>query len=192
MTVAGLVLAAGEGRRALRRAEGGARHRRRTSRRSRRPRAAGSRLHPGVRRRWCRPVERSRINHHRNGDCRRQPRLADGHGFLSACRPPEARTPWSSWWSTRRASAQTSYVGWLMLTPAAPRRSWRRTPEHRATRCCWPVSTSPPCVPLPVGDVGARAFLALQPELVTRVECADIGNPADIDTPDDVRRGGLV
>jgi nicotine blue oxidoreductase len=43
---------------------------------------------------------------------------------------------------------------------------------------------------LAVGDVGARAFLAAHPDLVTRVECSDVGDPADIDTPDDVRRGG--
>ena len=49
----------------------------------------------------------------------------------------------------------------------------------------------PDAAELAVGDVGARAFLAAHPGLVTRVECSDIGDPADIDTPDDVRRGGL-
>lgn len=38
---------------------------------------------------------------------------------------------------------------------------------------------------LAVGDVGARAFLRAHPELVTVVECADIADPADIDTSDD-------
>jgi xanthine dehydrogenase accessory factor len=38
---------------------------------------------------------------------------------------------------------------------------------------------------LAVGDVGARAFLARHPELVTRVECGDVGDPADVDTADD-------
>jgi nicotine blue oxidoreductase len=42
---------------------------------------------------------------------------------------------------------------------------------------------------LAVGDVGARTFLAAHPDLVRRVECSDVGDPADIDTPDDVRGG---
>jgi CTP:molybdopterin cytidylyltransferase MocA len=45
---------------------------------------------------------------------------------------------------------------------------------------------------LAVGDVGARVFLAANADIVTEVNCSDIGDPSDIDTPDDVRRGGLV
>jgi CTP:molybdopterin cytidylyltransferase MocA len=41
---------------------------------------------------------------------------------------------------------------------------------------------------LAVGDVGARAFLAHHPELVTPVECGDVADPADIDTPADLER----
>ncbi len=37
-----------------------------------------------------------------------------------------------------------------------------------------------------VGDVGARPFLRAHPELVTLVECGDIGDPADADTPADL------
>jgi CTP:molybdopterin cytidylyltransferase MocA len=41
---------------------------------------------------------------------------------------------------------------------------------------------------LAVGDVGARAFLAAHPELVTHVECGDLGDPSDLDTPGDWAR----
>jgi nicotine blue oxidoreductase len=40
---------------------------------------------------------------------------------------------------------------------------------------------------LAIGDVGARAFLSAYPELVTYVECGDVGDPSDIDTPEDLR-----
>ncbi|WP_156722285.1 nucleotidyltransferase family protein [Streptomyces apocyni] len=38
-----------------------------------------------------------------------------------------------------------------------------------------------------VGDRGARAYLAEHESEITRVECADIAEPYDIDTPDDLR-----
>ncbi|GLU46006.1 nucleotidyltransferase family protein [Nocardiopsis ansamitocini] len=38
------------------------------------------------------------------------------------------------------------------------------------------------------GDTGARPFLRANPELVTRVECADVAAPDDIDTPEDLAR----
>jgi nicotine blue oxidoreductase len=41
---------------------------------------------------------------------------------------------------------------------------------------------------LAAGDVGARAFLSAYPELVTYVECGDVGDPSDVDTPEDLRR----
>jgi nicotine blue oxidoreductase len=37
-----------------------------------------------------------------------------------------------------------------------------------------------------IGDVGARPFLRAHPELVTRVPCDDIAAPDDIDTPADL------
>ena len=38
------------------------------------------------------------------------------------------------------------------------------------------------------GDVGARPFLRAHPELVTPVECGDVGSPDDIDTEADLAR----
>jgi CTP:molybdopterin cytidylyltransferase MocA len=38
------------------------------------------------------------------------------------------------------------------------------------------------------GDTGARPFLRAHPELVTLVECGDVGRPDDIDTPQDLAR----
>jgi nicotine blue oxidoreductase len=37
-----------------------------------------------------------------------------------------------------------------------------------------------------VGDEGARAFIGEHPDLVHAVECADIGDATDIDTPEDL------
>jgi len=41
---------------------------------------------------------------------------------------------------------------------------------------------------LATGDVGARAFLAAHPELITAVVCDGTGEPDDVDTPADLRR----
>jgi nicotine blue oxidoreductase len=38
------------------------------------------------------------------------------------------------------------------------------------------------------GDAGARPYLRAHPELVALVECADIGRPDDVDTPEDLAR----
>jgi nicotine blue oxidoreductase len=43
-------------------------------------------------------------------------------------------------------------------------------------------------IEMAVGDTGARPFLRAHPGLVTRVECGDIGDPFDIDTPEDLAR----
>ncbi|MEV5890993.1 nucleotidyltransferase family protein [Nonomuraea fuscirosea] len=41
---------------------------------------------------------------------------------------------------------------------------------------------------LAVGDVGARPFMKARPELVTEVACDEHGDPADIDSPQDLDR----
>jgi len=43
-------------------------------------------------------------------------------------------------------------------------------------------------IDLAAGDVGARPFLRAHQELVTLVECADTGQPDDVDTPADLAR----
>ena len=42
------------------------------------------------------------------------------------------------------------------------------------------------------GDTGARPYLRANPGLVTLVECADIGAPDDVDTPEDLARVGAL
>jgi CTP:molybdopterin cytidylyltransferase MocA len=46
----------------------------------------------------------------------------------------------------------------------------------------------PEVISLAAGDVGARPFLRAHPDLVTLVECADTGQPDDLDTPADLAR----
>jgi CTP:molybdopterin cytidylyltransferase MocA len=46
----------------------------------------------------------------------------------------------------------------------------------------------PAVVALAAGDVGARPFLRAHPDLVTHVECGDVGRPDDIDSPEDLAR----
>ena len=46
----------------------------------------------------------------------------------------------------------------------------------------------PEVIALATGDQGARAFLRSRPELVTLVECGDVGRPDDIDTAADLER----
>jgi CTP:molybdopterin cytidylyltransferase MocA len=48
-------------------------------------------------------------------------------------------------------------------------------------------------IALAVGDTGARPFLRAHPELVTTVECGDTGRPDDVDTASDLERlAGLI
>lgn len=46
----------------------------------------------------------------------------------------------------------------------------------------------PEVIRLAGGDVGARPFLRAHPEFVRAVECADTGQPDDVDTPSDLAR----
>ncbi len=51
------------------------------------------------------------------------------------------------------------------------------------TRAHWPEVAE-----MAVGDVGARAFLQAHQHLVRHVECGDVGTPDDLDTPEDLGR----
>jgi nicotine blue oxidoreductase len=51
------------------------------------------------------------------------------------------------------------------------------------TRGHWPEVAE-----MAVGDVGARAFLRAHPHLVRHVECGDVGTSDDVDTPEDLAR----
>jgi CTP:molybdopterin cytidylyltransferase MocA len=42
------------------------------------------------------------------------------------------------------------------------------------------------------GDAGARPYLRAHPGLVTQVECSDIASPDDVDTPEDLARVGAL
>jgi CTP:molybdopterin cytidylyltransferase MocA len=42
------------------------------------------------------------------------------------------------------------------------------------------------------GDAGARPYLRAHPGLVTLVECADIARPDDVDTPEDLARAAAL
>lgn len=46
----------------------------------------------------------------------------------------------------------------------------------------------PEVLGMAAGDTGARPFLRTHPDLVTLVECGDVGSPDDIDTPEDLAR----
>jgi nicotine blue oxidoreductase len=46
----------------------------------------------------------------------------------------------------------------------------------------------PEVLAMATGDVGARPFLRAHPDLVTLVECGDVGRPDDIDSPEDLAR----
>jgi CTP:molybdopterin cytidylyltransferase MocA len=50
-------------------------------------------------------------------------------------------------------------------------------------RVHWPAVLS-----MAAGDTGARPFLRAHPDLVTKVECGDVGSPDDVDTPEDLAR----
>ena len=49
-------------------------------------------------------------------------------------------------------------------------------------RSLWPAVAA-----LAVGDTGARPWLRTHPELVVAVDCSDTGDPFDLDTPADLR-----
>jgi len=50
----------------------------------------------------------------------------------------------------------------------------------------------PEVIATATGDTGARAFLRARADLVTLVECGDTGRPDDIDTPADLARVAAV
>ena len=107
---------------------------------------------------------------------------------MPPCGPcPRRWTPWSSPWPTSRlwggavARLIAAYRSGATVAVAAyggkPRNPVLLAREH------WPE-----VIAAATGDQGARAFLRSRPDLVTLVECGDIGRPDDIDTTDDLDR----
>jgi nicotine blue oxidoreductase len=88
-------------------------------------------------------------------------------------------TPWLDPRAVRRLLAAHGAGAELAVA------TYRGEPGHPVLlgRDHWPGAAA-----AAVGDSGARAYLASRPDAVTRVDCTDVGWPADVDVPDDIAR----
>ncbi|CAL9392489.1 Nicotine blue oxidoreductase [Streptomyces sp. enrichment culture] len=105
-----------------------------------------------------------------------------------ARRRARTRGPRSSCWWTSRGSAPRRSPGCGARTGRRTRRPRPRTTAHAAIRCCPAAAHWAGTAATATGDRGARACLREHAAGVEPVECGDIAQPYDIDTEADLAR----
>lgn len=90
-------------------------------------------------------------------------------------------TPWVAAEAVRRVLDAAAAPG---RPPGAVQSTYDGVPGHPVLldRCTWPDVAA-----LATGDQGARGWLRTHREQVTLVDCTGIGDPRDVDRPEDLR-----